>query len=53
MSDKTAVWRFDVSHNGCTPDYDCVCSECGASGTPDMNKCPKCGATMTDYIEAE
>lgn len=34
--------------NGCTLDYDCVCSMCGKSGTPDMDFCHFCGAPMTD-----
>ncbi len=27
-------------------DYDCMCSVCGASGTPDCNYCHECGAKM-------
>lgn len=34
--------------NGCTPDYDCVCSMCGKSGVPNMDFCHFCGAPMTD-----
>ena len=27
-------------------DYDCVCSKCGESGTPDYKYCHNCGARM-------
>lgn len=49
---KYGVWKIITFHNGCTPDYDCVCSECGASGTPDKNYCPNCGAKMYGEMEA-
>ena len=37
-------WIEIQTHNGCTPDYDCVCSICGESGMPVYNFCPNCGA---------
>lgn len=39
-------WIEVQTHNGCTPDYDCVCSICGKSGMPAYNFCPNCGARM-------
>ena len=41
-------WKIITTHNGCTPDQDCVCSRCGASGVPDKAFCDVCGAPMTD-----
>ena len=41
-----ARWLFEVTHNGCTQDYDCVCRICGYSGVPYWNYCPNCGAKM-------
>ena len=41
-------WKIVTTHNGCTPNQDCVCSKCGASGTPIMAFCDACGAPMTD-----
>lgn len=41
-------WKIITTHNGCTPDQDCVCSMCGASGIPDKAFCDSCGAPMTD-----
>ena len=41
-------WKIITTHNGCTPDQDCVCSRCGASGIPDEAFCDSCGAPMTD-----
>lgn len=43
---KRGSWKTIVYHNGCTPDYDCVCSICGESGVPSYNYCPNCGAKM-------
>lgn len=40
-------WNEIVTHNGCTPDYDIVCSLCGSSGLPEYKYCPNCGAKMT------
>lgn len=37
--------KWDVKQSGWS-DYDCVCSECGLSGTPDYNYCSNCGAKM-------
>ena len=45
---KHGQWQMTIFHNGCTPDYDCVCSICGESGTPDKKYCPNCGAKMQD-----
>ena len=39
-------WMEIVTHNGCTPDYDCVCSLCGNSGAPIDDYCRGCGAKM-------
>ena len=39
-------WLKIVTYNGCTPDYDCVCSECGYSGLPTHKYCSECGAKM-------
>ena len=39
-------WMEIVTHNGCTPDYDCVCSLCGSSGAPIDDYCRGCGAKM-------
>lgn len=41
-------WKIITTHNGCTPDQDCVCSRCGASGIPNKAFCDSCGAPMTD-----
>ena len=41
---KHGEWKEIITHNGCTPDYDCVCSLCGESGLPYENYCPNCGA---------
>ena len=41
-------WKIITTHNGCTPDQDCVCSRCGASGIPNKPFCDSCGAPMTD-----
>ena len=41
-------WKIITTHNGCTPDQDCVCSRCGKSGIPDKAFCDFCGAPMTD-----
>lgn len=48
FDDWTAEWKEVVTHNGCTPDYDCVCSKCGASGMPHDNFCSDCGRAMND-----
>ena len=42
-------WKHIVYHNGCTPDEDMICSECGASGLPNWNYCPNCGADLRGY----
>lgn len=39
-------WQEITTHNGCTYDYDCVCSICGKSGIPSYDFCPHCGAKM-------
>lgn len=39
-------WEEITTHNGCTYDYDCVCSVCGYSGMPEYSYCPNCGAKM-------
>ncbi|MGN0630957.1 MAG: hypothetical protein ACI4JN_06475 [Ruminococcus sp.] len=39
-----AEWEEVVTHNGCTPDYDCVCSNCKESGLPTYKYCPSLGA---------
>ena len=39
-------WIEIVTHNGCTPDYDCVCSLCESSGAPIDDYCRGCGAKM-------
>lgn len=44
---KHGKWKHKVI-DGFIPDYDCVCSECGASGVPDYKHCPNCGAKMED-----
>ena len=41
-------WKIITTHNGCTPDQDCVCSRCGANGIPNKSFCDSCGAPMTD-----
>lgn len=41
-----AEWEEVVTHNGCTPDYDCVCSNCKESGLPTYKYCPSCGSKM-------
>lgn len=43
-----AEWKEVVTHNGCTPDYDCVCSNCKESGLPTYKYCPMCGSVMRD-----
>lgn len=43
---KHREWKEITTHNGCTYDYDCVCSECRRSGHPLDNYCPNCGAKM-------
>lgn len=43
-----AQWEEVVTHNGCTPDYDCVCSNCKESGLPTYKYCPSCGSVMRD-----
>lgn len=51
---RRAEWKEITTHNGCTPDYDCVCSECEESGHPSYKYCPHCGARMevlTDAID--
>ncbi len=45
---KHDKWEFIVTHNGCTDDYDCKCSECGKSGVPSDRYCSYCGAKMTN-----
>lgn len=42
-------WKHVVYHNGRTPDEDMICSECGASGLPNWNYCPNCGADLRGY----
>lgn len=42
---RHGTWKHKVI-DGFIPDYDCVCSECGASGVPDYKHCPNCGAKM-------
>ena len=39
-------WKEITYHNGCTFDYDCVCSICEKSGAPYYEYCPHCGAKM-------
>lgn len=39
-------WVEITTHNGCTPDYDCVCSNCRESRLPWYRFCPNCGAKM-------
>lgn len=41
-----AYWKAITIHNGETPDYDCVCSNCEHSGVPYGKFCPECGALM-------
>lgn len=41
-----AKWEEITTHNGCTPDYDCVCSNCKESGVPSYKYCPNCGSKM-------
>ena len=41
-------WKIITTHNGCTPDQDCVCSRCGASGIPNKAFCDSCGSPVTD-----
>ncbi len=41
-----AHWEIIATHNGCTLDYDCICSNCQASGTPGDEFCPSCKAKM-------
>lgn len=48
LDDWTAEWKQVVTHNGCTPDYDCVCSKCGASGNPNYGFCSSCGRAISD-----
>lgn len=48
---RHGTWKHKVI-DGFIPDYDCVCSECGASGVPDYKHCPNCGAKM-DLEESE
>ena len=43
---KHGEWKEITIHNGCTYDYDCVCSECRRGGHPFDNYCPNCGAKM-------
>lgn len=43
---KHGEWKEITTHNGCTYDYDCVCSECKISGHPFDNYCSNCGAKM-------
>ncbi len=45
---KHGKWEFIVTHNGCTDDYDCKCSECSKSGVPSDRYCSYCGAKMTN-----
>lgn len=42
---RCGTWKYKVI-DGFVPDYDCICSECGASGVPDYNYCYNCGAKM-------
>ncbi len=39
-------WKFIVTHNGCTDEYDCKCSKCGKSDVPSDRYCSYCGAKM-------
>lgn len=48
FDDWTAEWKEVVTHNGCTPDYDCVCSKCGASGVPNDDFCSSCGRAISE-----
>ena len=48
LDDWTAEWKEIVTHNGCTADYDCVCSKCGASGVPNDDFCSSCGRAISD-----
>ena len=43
---RHGYWKEIVIHNGCTFDYDCVCSVCNESGAPYYNYCQSCGAKM-------
>lgn len=52
MPVRHGEWYEIVTHNGCTPDYDCVCSRCGKSGIAYYKYCPHCGAKM-DLEELE
>lgn len=45
---KRGRWEEITTHNGCTFDYDCVCSCCGESGVPSYKFCPSCGARMQE-----
>lgn len=49
---KHGKWEEITSHNGCTYDYDCVCSICGDDGLPYDAYCSNCGAKM-DLEERE
>lgn len=40
-----AHWEVISTHNGCTLDYDCICSNCHMSGAEDKF-CRYCGAVM-------
>ncbi|MGN0617443.1 MAG: hypothetical protein ACI4J7_00310, partial [Ruminiclostridium sp.] len=45
-------WREIITHNGGTPDYDCVCSVCKKSGMPTYNFCPNCDSQMeVNFVE--
>lgn len=48
LDDWTAEWKEIVTHNGCTADYDCVCSKCGASGVPNDDFCSSCGRAISE-----
>lgn len=47
---KHGKWKEITTHNSCTYDYDCVCSECKISGHPLYNYCQNCGARMDGEI---
>lgn len=48
FSDFCAEWKEIATHNGCTADYDCVCSKCGASGVPNDDFCSSCGRAISE-----
>ena len=45
-----AHWEVITTHNGCTLDYDCICSNCHMSGAEDKF-CRYCGARMDEEVK--